>query len=185
MQQRIDEENARIAEKDAYVHDVLGNNLKTADNEQETAHQTYKQYTSIYNNSTFEQKHYEQTLKELQEEMQAAINQAVAQAEQEGKTPEEINNIKNNIQQQYGDKILSARYNIGQATKSNKLSQTSFLDAQSMYREAKFGKISASNEYISGLFSLSNDYHDLGKSQQFQSFLEAQIDTQGNKNWTV
>lgn len=171
---QIAQEKQRIAEKEEYVKVDLKTECTNAEQNQEEAYQNNKYLTGIFNVANNETTSYNQELQKLQEEMQLAINKAKEQAEKEGKTQQEIDNICFEIQSEYGDRIKSLQYNITVSSKNTSLKQTSMQDALSTYRESRFNNIFASNNYLSGLFGLARDYEDLGKMQQFSAFLEAQ-----------
>ena len=94
----------------------------------------------------------------------------------------EIEQIVFDIENNYDSQISLLQYNISKSNKSFLADKTNKLNAQSAYREARFDNIFASNNYMGTLLDLGNAYHDLGKMQQFQSFLESQSDN-SNRNW--
>lgn len=154
---------------------VSGNNL-------ELTYQNYIGASNIFNAASNENNANQQKLQTLQEEKQKEIKNAREKAEAAGKSQQEIEQIVFDIENNYDTQISLLQYNISKSNKSFLADKTSKLDAQSAYREARFDNIFASNNYMGTLLDLGNAYHDLGKMQQFQSFLESQSNN-SNRNW--
>ncbi len=155
---------------------------KVSGNKQDLEHQICKYFTSKFEDANTENNDYQQKLQKLQEQKQIEIKNAREKAEAAGKSQQEIEQIVFDIENNYDSQISLLQYNISKSNKSFLADKTNKLDAQSAYREARFDNIFASNNYMGTLLDLGNAYHDLGKMQQFQSFLESQSNN-SNRNW--
>lgn len=155
---------------------------EVSQNKQDLEHQICKYFTSKFEDANTENNDYQQKLQKLQEQKQIEIKNAREKAEAAGKSQQEIEQIVFDIENNYDSQISLLQYNISKSNKSFLADKTSKLDAQSAYREARFDNIFASNNYMGTLLDLGNAYHDLGKMQQFQSFLESQSNN-SNRNW--
>lgn len=177
-----------IDSQQEYINKLLGKKsekeiaCKVSGNKQDLEHQICKYFTSKFDDANTENNDYQQKLQKLQEQKQIEIKNAREKAEAAGKSQQEIEQIVFDIENNYDNQISLLQYNISKSNKSFLADKTSKLDAQSAYREARFDNIFASNNYMGTLLDLGNAYHDLGKMQQFQSFLESQSNN-SNRNW--
>lgn len=177
-----------IDSQQEYINKLLGKKsdnetaCKVSGNKQDLEHQICKYFTSKFEDANTENNAYQQKLQKLQEQKQIEIKNAREKAEAAGKSQQEIEQIVFDIENNYDSQISLLQYNISKSNKSFLADKTNKLDAQSAYREARFDNIFASNNYMGTLLDLGNAYHDLGKMQQFQSFLESQSNN-SNRNW--
>lgn len=177
-----------IDSQQEYINKLLGKKsekeiaCKVSGNKQDLEHQICKYFTSKFEDANTENNDYQQKLQKLQEQKQIEIKNAREKAEAAGKSQQEIEQIVFDIENNYDSQISLLQYNISKSNKSFLADKTNKLDAQSAYREARFDNIFASNNYMGTLLDLGNAYHDLGKMQQFQSFLESQSNN-SNRNW--
>ncbi len=177
-----------IDNQQEYINKLLGKKsenktaCKVSGNKQDLEHQICKYFTSKFDDAYTENNDYQQKLQKLQEQKQIEIKNAREKAEAAGKSQQEIEQIVFDIENNYDSQISLLQYNISKSNKSFLADKTNKLDAQSAYREARFDNIFASNNYMGTLLDLGNAYHDLGKMQQFQSFLESQSNN-SNRNW--
>lgn len=177
-----------IDSQQEYINKLLGKKsdnetaCKDSKNNQNLKEQNCKYATGVFDVAKTENNAYQQKLQKLQEQKQIEIKNAREKAEAAGKSQQEIEQIVFDIENNYDSQISLLQYNISKSNKSFLADKTSKLDAQSAYREARFDNIFASNNYMGTLLDLGNAYHDLGKMQQFQSFLESQSNN-SNRNW--
>ena len=177
-----------IDSQQEYINKLLGKKsenktaCKVSGNKQDLEHQICKYFTSKFEDANTENNDYQQKLQKLQEQKQIEIKNAREKAEAAGKSQQEIEQIVFDIENNYDSQISLLQYNISKSNKSFLADKTNKLNAQSAYREARVDNIIASNNYMGTLLDLGNAYHDLGKMQQFQSFLESQSNN-SNRNW--
>ena len=170
----IDAEKSRITEKEANVRGELATNLENAEANQESTYTAYKYATGVFNTSNTETSNYQKQIQDLKEEMRLAIKMATEEAQAQGKSQDEIDNICWGISTQYSQKIAGIQWHLTKSSGITSQRQTDSDFAKQQYGEARFGTIFASNNYINGLRSLAQDYHNLGKMQQHFNFLDAQ-----------
>lgn len=177
-----------IDSQQEYINKLLGKKsenktaCKVSGNKQDLEHQICKYFTSKFDDAYTENNDNQQKLQKLQEQKQIEIKNAREKAEAAGKSQQEIEQIVFDIENNYDSQISLLQYNISKSNKSFLADKTNKLNAQSAYREARFDNIFALNNYMGTLLDLGNAYHDLGKMQQFQSFLESQSNN-SNRNW--
>ena len=183
--QFIEAEKSRIAAKEAEVRGKLAEDLEDAETTQNSTYIAYKYTTIDFNTSNTETSNYQKQIQDLKEEMRLAIKMATEEAQAQGKSQDEIDNICWGISTQYLQKIAGIQWHL---TKSSGVTSQRQIDryfAKQQYGEARFGTIFASNNYIDGLRSLALDYHNLGKKQQHFNFLNAQSEGGWQVNYLI
>jgi hypothetical protein len=160
--------------------DESKNALASAGIAQDQAEETKLKYSDVFTEANDDKKLFSERLKELEFQKKLALTRAESTARADGKSEEEIAQIRENISLGFDERIFSLKYS--DPTESYTTAKNAFESAKESYQESRFGKIFASNNYFSNLLDLSGAYYDLGKIQQQKNFLELAYQNYSNNN---
>ena len=174
--QSVQDQKEHATEYEKNVREVL---VPKDEQASETANASYanmKYATGVFSVANSDQATLERQKEQIIQERDLKIAQAREQALRDNKSAEEIEIIVGNIMVEYADVLLSIDYNITKATKIALNKQNSLMDAKSIYQRDHFNQIVTSNDVYSGFMYSSMLWHDVGKMQQHQAFLQTLAD---------
>ena len=156
---------------DELVHGKLEKNSETSDKKVDDDYINYGMAKSIFDGCSDEKETLQNNIKKLEEEKQQKIKAITEDAKKAGKSDEEIANLCYNIENEYAGRIKNMRFNLSRVGANALIKEQTMDEAETNYRGSIFGNIKATGDYLSGLLTLGNAYHDLGKMKQNEAYL--------------